>query len=121
MTYNNFAAATTRLIKSAGKECEYKTLTQGVYDYDTASVTNTETSTTLVVYKKSIVANQYKFPNLIGKEVAEFYVLNADLPAVPKAQDKIVYEGTEFDIQQVVEYRVVEVLHYVLTAVKVGS
>lgn len=94
---NQFEASTLRAIKKHGKLSTYKSVTVGAYDPATSKVVNVEVSKSIYVYKKSIKANQYYYPNLVGKELAMFYVLASDI-SEPKIGDHIVFDGKTFKV-----------------------
>jgi hypothetical protein len=116
---NNFTAAAKRLIERNGISCTYTTVTPGAYDVNTSSVTNTEVNTTLVSYMKHVVANQFNFPNMIGKDVGEFYILASSLSSKPKPADKLLFSGNKYTVQSVREYHAgKELVFYTVIAVK---
>lgn len=88
----------SKQIAQFGTECTYKRITQGVYDVETSSVANTEVSKTLMMYPKHIIANQYHFPSLIGKEVITFHVTSTDLGYEPKVNDLISYNSKTYKV-----------------------
>lgn len=94
---NQFEASTLRAIKKHGKLSIYKSITVGTYDPAISKVVNTEVSKSVYIYKKSIKANQYYYPNLIGKEISMFYVLASDI-SEPKIGDHIVFDSKTFKV-----------------------
>lgn len=116
---NQFLQSAQKLIKSHGWPATYKTVTTGAYDVNTGAVSNSETNTVITTYRKGIVANQYNYPNLIGKELNSFWILKSDLSSEPKAQDKIVQDGK---VHQVIAVRAYaargEVIFFEVTTVK---
>lgn len=95
---NRFEAAATRAIQQHGVFCVYKRTDNPVYDPLTDTTTQVVTDVSLKAYQKSIVANQYNFPNLVGKEVNEFYILASALTQEPKPQDKIQVGASKYSI-----------------------
>lgn len=87
-----------------GLNATYHVINQGTYNPATGSVSNTETSKTIKVYKKHITANQYNYPNLIGKELAEFYVASDALSSRPKVNDAITFNGDKYRITEFREH-----------------
>lgn len=94
---NQFESSASNAILRHGVSCTYKILQVGTYDTATSKVVNTEISKTIIAYKKSVKVNQFSYPNLIGKEVAMFYVLASDV-ASPNVGDHIVFNGKSFKV-----------------------
>ncbi len=97
----NFALATKSAIQRNGILSTYKVTATGVYDPDTGSITNTETSYIFRIYMKQIVANQFHYPNLIGKESGIFYIDSSLITFIPKSQDSIIYNSKTYKIESV--------------------
>lgn len=95
---NPFMQAAKAAILRNGILADYKSVSAGVYDIATKSTTNTSTVVQLRMYKKHIRATQYNYPDLIGKDAAEFYIVNDSLSFVPKPQDRITYSGNEYTV-----------------------
>lgn len=116
---NPFNKSVIRQITRHGIDVTYIAVTEGTYNSDTGSVTNTETETSIKSYPKSLVANQYNFPNLIGKTLTEWLVIASNLSSKPNPQDKIKV-GSE--VHSVVSVKDVvarnEVVMYMITTVK---
>ena len=116
---NNFLIAAKRAIDRHGKNYTYKRITQGTVDLNTGGVSNTSSDSVIKMYKKQIKATQFNMPNLIGKEVAMFYIAGDAIAFVPKVKDKIVDGSKIYTIDSfqshealgaVVLYRVVAVV-----------
>jgi hypothetical protein len=90
-----------RMIARHGKDCTYKVVTEGTYDVNTSSATNTETEYTLKIYKKNIRVNQFNYPNLVGKDVSMFYLSGLDLVFIPESGDYIEYESDTYKVESV--------------------
>ena len=93
------ASENTRL----GDSVTYVAVTEGEYNSDTGSVTNTEVETSIVSYPKRFTANQYNMPNLIGKEAMEWLIVASDLSTKPSPQDKIKRGSTVYTVDSVKE------------------
>lgn len=91
---NLFLAATKRAIARHGVDCTYTSLVQGAYDPETGTSPQTKTDTVLKAYPKQEIANQYHYPNLIGKEVMRFYILVGTV--TPKINDYITFKGIKY-------------------------
>lgn len=116
---NQFLASTKKLIALHGQSMTYTAVTEGTYNIETGSITNTETNYTVTMYKKHISANQYSYPSLIGKTAAIFYLANDSLAFTPAVQDKITVAGETFTIESLVEHRALGAIAlYRLVAVK---
>jgi hypothetical protein len=101
---NPFISSAKQLINLHGVSCTYTTVTEGTYDVETGSVTNTEANTAIIAYPKQVKVNQYNYPNLIGKTVTEFLVLASDFVTKPNPRDKITLSGDVYSIEQVSEH-----------------
>jgi hypothetical protein len=92
-----------RNIYREGINVTFITVTEGTYNSDTGTVTNTETETIVKGYPKRVTANTYNYPNLIGKEATEWLVVASDLPGKPNPQDKMKRGSTVFTVDSVKE------------------
>lgn len=101
---NQFDRAVLSAVHKHGSLSTYRQVNNGVYDPNTSSVTNTETNHSVVMYKKQMIANQFSYPHLIGKEAAVFFVCGSDVSFIPKSQDKIVFNSLEFTVLSYQEY-----------------
>lgn len=116
---DRYLAITLRAINQHGKTCTYTVVTEGTYNIETGSTTNTETSHTLKMYKKHIRANQYNFPNMIGKDSAVFYLANNSLTFKPATQDKITFDSVTYVVDSFTEHAADgAVILYKLLAIK---
>ena len=100
---NDFLQATIRLINRHGIPVTFITVTEGTYDSNTGTVTNSEVETSIVSYPKRFTANQYNMPNLVGKEAMEWLIVASDLSAKPTSQDKIKRGSTVYTVDSVKE------------------
>jgi hypothetical protein len=96
-----FKQSVEYILSRQGILSTYTRVVEGVYDVETSSVTNTSTNYTVKMYMKHQRANQYNFPNLIGKEVGLFYISAASLPFTPEPQDLITFNGKVYKIDSV--------------------
>lgn len=101
---NDFISLTKQALKVHGKLATYIRVSSGVYDIETGKSTNSDTSYSIQMYKKHIRANQYNFPNLIGKDSAIFYVSSTDIKFIPHMRDKIVFDNVTYTIDSYVEH-----------------
>ena len=116
---NPFIASALKLINRNGFSCTYVVVTEGTYNIETSSVTTTETNHTVTMYDKHIRANQYNYPDLIGKNSSIFYLANSGISFQPKVNDKIVRGSETFTVQTIVKYHARgELVFYKLIAVK---
>lgn len=116
---NDFLRITKAAISRNGQSFTYSRISAGTYDIATGGAVSSSVNYTITSYKKHIRASQFNFPNLVGRELAMFYIASDALPFVPKVKDKI-SDGTKtFVIDsvqehvaagQVVLYRVVAVI-----------
>lgn len=96
MMSNRFLLASINAVKRNGLSCSYIKVQTGTYNVETSSVVNTETTYSVIAYKKHIRTSQYSYPNLIGKDVGIFYLANDSLGFTPSVKDKIVYNGNTY-------------------------
>lgn len=98
---NRFLASAKKLISLHGVGLTYKSISTGIYNIETSSVTNIETSHTLVMYPKHIRANTYSFPTYIGKDAVMFYLANDSLGFTPTIQDAISYSSKTYKVEAI--------------------
>lgn len=114
-----FLQAAKELVYPNGIDVTFTTVIEGVYDPNTGSVTNAETSVVLKAFPKNIKANAYNYPNLIGKEVIEFIFVATDLVTKPRPQDKVTKGTDTFIVERVRDnYADGQVVIYQLLGVK---
>jgi hypothetical protein len=95
--------ACTRAINKHGKSAIFKQVQEGVFDANTLTTTNTQTSYNIKAYRNHIIANQYNFPNLVGKDTAEFYISNDGIPFTPKVNDIVEFDSVDYTVQSIRE------------------
>ena len=100
----DFLRITINAILRHGSNCSYIAVQEGTYNVETGSVTNTETTYAVRMYKKHINASQYSYPNLVGKDAAMFYLANSSLGFNPAVRDKLVFNGVTYMIDSVQEH-----------------
>ena len=116
---NRFVISTNRMIDAYGADVTYKHVETGAYNYETGTVSIVENSLVTKAYKRQIEASQFNFPNLIGKEVAEFYTKASDFSSKPSVNDKITSGSETYTIQRVSEHGAMgQVILYRLLCVK---
>ena len=96
-----FANAVKAAIIRHGIISTYKREVAGVFDVNTSSATPTEYTYNFKIYMKHIQANQYNFPNLIGKDAGIFYIDASLVDFIPKAQDLITYNTKTYQVSSV--------------------
>lgn len=101
---DKYLAIALKAINTHGKTCSYITVSEGSYNIETGSTTNTETSHSVKMYKKHIRANQYNFPNMIGRDSALFYLANNSLSFVPATKDKITIDAVTYTVDSITEH-----------------
>lgn len=99
-----FFNAALSAVKRNGIDLVYNVITSGVYNVELGKSTTTSQAYTKRMYPKQVVANQYNYPNLVGKEIIEFYLVNDNLGFVPKPDDTIEYKSQKYRISQVREH-----------------
>ena len=83
----------------------YTQVTEGTYNIETGSTTNTGVDHTVTMYKKHLKTDQYNYPDLIGRSAAMFYLANNALGFMPSIRDKISVDGEIFEVQSLIEHR----------------
>lgn len=101
---DKYLAIIMKAINLHGKTCSYLKVTEGSYDVETGSTSNTETTYSVKMYKKHIRATQYNYPSLIGRDSALFYLANNALSFVPKPKDKIVIDTITYTVDSITEH-----------------
>lgn len=116
---DNFLKAAIRAVNRHGTVCDFKQVQEGSFDYDTGLISNTEVSYSLKLFKNHIKANQYNYPNLVGKDAAEFYLPNNCLSFKPEPKDKIVQGTDTYTVDSVKEHWAMgNIAMYTIIAVK---
>lgn len=101
---SRFLVATNRALNKHGVTVTYKSISGSAYNVETGTSTLSSVDYSLVSYPKQIKANQYSFPDLIGKEVILFYIANNSLAFTPKAGDVIVYKTVNYSVLEIQEH-----------------
>lgn len=116
---DQFLRASVRLICRHGASAKFIQVTEGVYDPQTLSTVNTDKSFSVCLYKNHIKASQYNYPNLVGKDIAEFYLANDDLLFKPAIRDKITYGVDMYSVENIKEHLALgSVVMFTILAVK---
>lgn len=98
---NQFIRAVKTAIDKHGLSSTYRAITEGTYDVNTGSTTNTQTDYTVKMYMKNISANQFNYPNLIGRESGLFYVSAYNLAFTPAINDYIIYNSKTYKVDSI--------------------
>lgn len=101
---NQFLAMAVRALSRQGVDITYTHVTTGTYDVNQGSSTPSGSSTTVKSYPKHVVANQYNYPNLIGKSLREFYIVGTALSTPPKPTDKITFNSEVYTVIKYTEH-----------------
>lgn len=101
---NNFNKVVINAINRHGVLATYSVQLEGVYDLNSGTTTNTTNNYSVKMYMKQYIANQYNFPNLIGKESAMFYLSAEGLAFVPSTNDYITFNSKTYRIQSVMKH-----------------
>ena len=100
----NFLLITKQALAQHGKVATYKRISASVYNIETGINTNTTSSFSITMYKKHIKATQYNYPNLIGKDIAMFYIASDSLSFLPAIKDEIVFDSVSYIVDSYVEH-----------------
>lgn len=95
-------SGTERLIGKHGVDVEYVAVSEGGYDVETGTTTNTRVSTTIRSYPKRLNITQFNYPNLVGRQAIEFLMVGGVLTNPPNVNDKIVYDSVEYNVESFV-------------------
>lgn len=98
---NQHLAATIRMIELHGTSATYTRVVNTARNPDTKTVTQTTTNFTVKMYKRNDGRMQFRYPNLVGKEISEFYIPVSYLSIVPEPNDKITFSGETFVVQKI--------------------
>jgi hypothetical protein len=98
-----FLRACVRQVNRHGLACSFVQVTEGLFDPETLTTTNTETTFAVKMFKNHLKATQYNYPNLVGKDAAEFYLANYNISFKPTPKDKIVYGTDTYTVDAVKE------------------
>ena len=80
-----------RLINSAGTECTYVQVLEGVPNPVTLTVENTTIPTAdIKMYIKRPMFKETENPNLVSSTIQQVLLAGTDAPAVPKAGDRVI-------------------------------
>jgi hypothetical protein len=116
---NQFLQATKQMINLHGQTISYVKIINGTYDPNTGSVSNTSNSTSIKAYAKDLKANQFNYPNLVGKHALLIYIPGDSLVDVPSVNDKVTIGSNSYTIDSVQSHSAFgEVCLYRLIAVK---
>lgn len=74
------------------------------YDIETGTNVQARTQYNARMYPKQIIANQYNFPALIGRELVMFYLVNDSLAFGVKVNDEITYKGSTYKVLKFQEH-----------------
>lgn len=86
-----------------GVTLQYKAVTEGNYNVETGSTTNTESTISFVAYPKAVKTSQYNYPNLIGKKVLQLLVAG-DAGITPNPMDKVLISSEEYIVDSFTEH-----------------
>lgn len=116
---NRFLLAAKQTILPHCKTTTYKVITEGIYNVETGTTTNTETSYSVPMYKKHLRTDQYNFPALIGKESAMFYLVNDSLAFTPRVNDLVIFDSQTYTVKTIIEHQAAgDIILYKLVAAK---
>lgn len=89
------------ILEKHGITATYTQVSEGVYNLDTGTAGTSTLDYSVKVYMKHMRANQYSFPNLIGKNVGLFYIAAATLLVIPEINDRITYNNKTYTVESV--------------------
>lgn len=101
---DKYLAIVLKALNTHGKTCTYSVVTEGAYNIETSSATNTEVSYSVKMYKRHIRSSQYNYPNMIGKDSAVFYLANNSLSFLPTSTDKITFNSKIYTVDSITEH-----------------
>ena len=101
---NKYLSATIRMLNRHGLNVTYNSITKSTYNPETGKALSNTNSFTIKSYPRQVVATQYNLPDLIGKELVEFYIANYVLNFVPKVGDEIIYKQKIYRVHKLEEH-----------------
>lgn len=116
---NQFLASAKQAVNLHGESCTYTQVTNGAYDVETGSSTTTEVNTVVKAYRKHIRANQFNYPNLVGKNAILLYLVADSIVGSPTNDDKITFGSETYQVDQWQSHAALgQVVLYRISAVK---
>ena len=116
---NQFLTSTIYFITRHGFNISYKSRVVQSYNPATGTASASENTYAIKAYPKHIRANQYSFPELIGKDVVMFYIANSGLSFTPKPGDEIAYHSVVYKVTSLQSHAAQgEICLYKVVAVK---
>ena len=103
MALSPFIISANELINAHGSVVTYSAVTDGTYDSNTGTVTNTEVTTSIKAYPKRITATPYNYPSLVDKQLTQFLIAGNALASKPKTNDKVTLGTDVYTVNQVQE------------------
>ena len=100
----NFLQVAKNALARQGVSLVFASLSAGAYNVELGKSTVSRTNHTVRMYPKQIIANQYNFPALVGKETIMFYLANDSLTFTPKINDEIEYKSKTYKVQSIQEH-----------------
>lgn len=100
----SYLQSSKELIYLQGVQVTYTSVSEGVYNPSTGSVSNTEFSKSVKAFPKKVKTSAYNYPNLVGKVVTEFLILATDLDTPPGLQDRVTLGTAEYSVSDVSEH-----------------
>lgn len=98
-TKPNFNTVAYNLIHRNGVVCTYSKITQGVYDPELSSVSNTSVDFTVIARPTQASFSEKNSPNMINLDLKVFLLANTcDLGFVPSNEDIITFNSTAHKI-----------------------
>lgn len=97
-------AIAVKAIQRQGQTITYSVETEGSYDVETGTTTNSSSTYTTKAYMKPVVTNQFNYPNLIGKEVVMFYLSAYGLTFIPNVNDSVTIEGKKYTVNSIMQH-----------------
>lgn len=101
---NQFLQSTKYFVTRHGVDMQYVSVIDLGYNVELGSADLQKTPHNVRMYPKQILANQYNFPSLIGRELIMFYLFNENLAFSPKVSDEILYKGDTYKIVRYQEH-----------------
>lgn len=116
---NPHLATSLKAVKLHGAPVVYYVKGTASFNIETGQVTSTDQTINIQAIPKPIRANQYNYPDLIGKETTMLYVVNHQLTFTPSVNDKFAIGSDTFIVQSIIKhYARGDLVLYKLIAVK---
>lgn len=101
---SNYLNVVKQQIQREGVTVTYSSTTQGVYNPETSTVTNSTSQTVLKAFPAVCTFSEQQNPNLVGVASKAFLMTSTDLLSKPKPNDEILQGTDKYTVKIVKEH-----------------